>query len=45
MSARNMEFVGRVLDNVHGFIYYTRAEERIMNTLLFKRLQSIKQYC
>lgn len=43
MSARNMEFVGRVLDNVHGFIYYTRAEERIMNTLLFKRLQSIKQ--
>lgn len=33
MSARNMEFVGRVLDNVHGFIYYTRAEERIMNTL------------
>ena len=43
MSARNMEFVGRVLDNVHGFIYYTRAEEQIMNTLLFKRLQSIKQ--
>lgn len=21
MSARNMEFVGRVLDNVHGFMY------------------------
>ena len=37
------EFVGRVLDNVHGFIYYTAAEERIMQTALFKRLQSIKQ--
>lgn len=36
-------FKGRVLDNVHGFIYYTEAEEKIMNTLLFKRLQSIKQ--
>lgn len=38
-----IEFVGRVLDNVHGFIYYTKAEEKIMDTLLFKRLQSIKQ--
>lgn len=43
MSTNNIEFVGRVLDNVHGFIYYTKAEEKIMNTLLFKRLQSIKQ--
>ena len=43
MSAENIEFVGRVLDNVHGFIYYTRAEEQIIDTLLFKRLQSIKQ--
>lgn len=43
MSAEEIEFVGRVLDNVHGFIYYTKAEEKIMNTLLFKRLQSIKQ--
>lgn len=43
MSAENIEFVGRVLDNVHGFIYYTRAEEQIIETLLFKRLQSIKQ--
>lgn len=43
MSAKDIEFVGRVLDNVHGFIYYTEAEEKIMNTLLFKRLQSIKQ--
>ena len=41
MSAENIEFVGRVLDNVHGFIYYTRAEEQIIDTLLFKRLQSI----
>lgn len=43
MPANDIEFVGRVLDNVHGFIYYTEAEEKIMNTLLFKRLQSIKQ--
>lgn len=43
MSENEMQFVGRILDNVHGFIYYTRAEEQIMNTLLFKRLQSIKQ--
>lgn len=41
--SENLEFVGRVLDNVHGFIYYTKAEEKIMDTLLFKRLQSIKQ--
>lgn len=43
MSGTDIEFAGRVLDNVHGFIYYTKAEEKIMNTLLFKRLQSIKQ--
>lgn len=43
MFTQDIEFVGRVLDNVHGFIYYTKAEEKIMNTLLFKRLQSIKQ--
>ena len=43
MATDEIEFVGRVLDNVHGFIYYTSAEEKIMNTLLFKRLQSIKQ--
>jgi HD superfamily phosphohydrolase len=36
-------FKSRILDNVHGFIYYTEAEEKIMETLLFKRLQSIKQ--
>lgn len=36
-------FVGKILDNVHGFMPYTEAEEKIMNTLLFKRLQSIKQ--
>lgn len=36
-------FVGQILDNVHGFIPYTAAEEAIMNTQLFKRLQSIKQ--
>lgn len=38
-----ISYVGKVLDNVHGFIYYTKAEEKIMATLLFKRLQSIKQ--
>ena len=38
-----LKFKGRILDNVHGFIYYTEAEEKIMNTRLFKRLQSIKQ--
>lgn len=43
MAEDNLDFAGRVLDNVHGFIYYTKAEEKIMNTLLFKRLQSIKQ--
>ena len=36
-------FVGKILDNVHGFISYTDAEKRIMDTQLFKRLQSIKQ--
>lgn len=36
-------FVGQILDNVHGFIPYTASEEAIMNTQLFKRLQSIKQ--
>lgn len=42
-SKTGIVFVGRVLDNVHGFIEYTRTEECIINTLLFKRLQSIKQ--
>lgn len=38
-----LRFVGQILDNVHGFIPYTEAEEKIMHTQLFKRLQSIKQ--
>lgn len=38
-----IEFTDRILDNVHGFIEYTNAEKAIMDTLLFKRLQSIKQ--
>lgn len=33
----------RILDNVHGFVKYSSAEAKIMNELLFKRLQSIKQ--
>lgn len=36
-------FVGQILDNVHGFIPYTDAEEKIIESLYFKRLQSIKQ--
>jgi len=36
-------FTDRILDNVHGFIEFTDAEKLIINTLLFKRLQSIKQ--
>ena len=38
-----IKFVGQILDNVHGFIPYTAAEKKIMETQLFKRLQSIKQ--
>lgn len=38
-----IKFVGKILDNVHGFIYYTKAEEKIIDLMLFKRLQSIKQ--
>ena len=42
-TSEELTFAGRILDNVHGFIYYTETEEKIINTLLFKRLQSIKQ--
>lgn len=38
-----IKFIGQILDNVHGFIPYTAAEKKIMDTQLFKRLQSIKQ--
>lgn len=38
-----IKFTDKILDNVHGFIDYTNAEKAIMDTLLFKRLQSIKQ--
>lgn len=41
--ANKIQFVGQILDNVHGFIPYTEAEKKIMHTQLFKRLQSIKQ--
>ena len=43
MMEEELKFVGQVLDNVHGFIPYTAAEKKIMDTQLFKRLQSIKQ--
>lgn len=36
-------FKHKILDNVHGFIDYTDAEEKIIEMLLFKRMQSIKQ--
>lgn len=38
-----IKFTDKILDNVHGFIDYTDAEKALMDTLLFKRLQSIKQ--
>lgn len=38
-----IKFVGQVLDNVHGFIPYTAAEKKIMETQLFKRLQRAKK--
>lgn len=41
--SEELAFVGHILDNVHGFIQYTEAEKKIMDTQLFKRLQSIKQ--
>ena len=34
MDENAIKFVGRILDNVHGFIYYTNSEEKIINTLL-----------
>lgn len=40
---KELEFEGQILDNVHGFISYTHAEKKIMETQLFRRLQSIKQ--
>ena len=43
MQNQSIKFVGRILDNVHGFIEYTEAEDKIIHLLLFKRLQSIKQ--
>lgn len=43
--ANNSElvFTDKVLDNVHGFIPFTEAEGKIIDMMLFKRLQSIKQ--
>lgn len=38
-----LQFVDKILDNVHGFIPYTEHEKRIIDCVLFKRLQSIKQ--
>lgn len=38
-----LQFVDKILDNVHGFIPYTKYEKEIIDCILFKRLQSIKQ--
>lgn len=43
MEEDKIIFVGQILDNVHGFIPYTAAEKKIIESLYFKRLQSIKQ--
>lgn len=43
MTKDTIIFVDKILDNVHGFIEFTEAEHKIMNLLIFKRLQSIKQ--
>ena len=43
LGTGKLEFKGQILDNVHGFISYTKAEEQIMKTQLFRRLQGIKQ--
>lgn len=42
-ETKELQFSGHILDNVHGFIPYTAAEKKIIDSLLFKRLQSIKQ--
>ena len=39
----DLEYVGKILDNVHGFVSYTEPERQIIDCLLFKRLQGIKQ--
>lgn len=39
----SIEFSKKILDNVHGFIPYTKEEEKIINLPLFRRLQGIKQ--
>lgn len=43
MNNNELIFKDKILDNVHGFIKYTEAEGKIINMLLFKRMQSIKQ--
>ena len=40
---KSLQFVDKILDNVHGFIPYTEYEKKIIDCVLFKRLQSIKQ--
>ena len=43
MNNNEIIFKDKILDNVHGFIEYTEAEGKIIEMLIFKRMQSIKQ--
>lgn len=42
-SEYKIEFVGRILDPVHGFIDLTQVEKEIIELPIFKRTQSLKQ--
>lgn len=42
-TPEELKFIDRILDNVHGFIEFTEYEQKIIDLLLFRRLQSIKQ--
>lgn len=42
-GTKTLRFADKILDNVHGFIPYTEHEKKIIDCVLFKRLQSIKQ--
>lgn len=43
MDPYRIEFIDKILDNVHGFIEFTAVEKEILELPIFKRLQGIKQ--
>ena len=43
MDPYRLEFIDKILDNVHGFIEFTAVEKEILELPIFKRLQGIKQ--